>query len=57
MLCHVIEKLLEHNKIDEAYSIAVRQRLNDIYKLNGKLLENSLFTNDGFGPTEEICLN
>lgn len=55
MLCHVIEKLLELNKKDEAYSVAVRQGLNEIYKLNGKLLENPLFSYDGFGITEEIC--
>lgn len=55
MMCHVIEKLLEINKKDEAYSVAVRQGLNDIYKLNGKLLENPLFSNDGFGIAEEIC--
>lgn len=55
MLKHVIEKLLENNKVDEAYSVAVRNGLNDIYHLKGKLLENPLLNYDGFGITEYIC--
>lgn len=55
MLRHVIEKLLENNKIDEAYSVAVRNGLNDEYNLIGNLLENQLLSNDGFGVTEFIC--
>ncbi|CAD8109601.1 unnamed protein product [Paramecium sonneborni] len=55
MLHHVIDKLLEHNKINEAYSIAIRQGLNDHYKLKGELLENPLLKYDGFGITEQIC--
>ncbi|CAK93419.1 unnamed protein product (macronuclear) [Paramecium tetraurelia] len=55
MLCHVIDKLLENNKVNEAYSVAVRQGLNDQFNLNGVLVENPLLKFDGFGITEQIC--
>lgn len=54
MLVHVVDKLLAHNMVDEAYSIVKRHNLD--YNIIGNYIDNPLLSKDEFNVTEAVCL-